>query len=81
MPLPPTISPQKPPTSTPHTHTTTHDFIGAYFIQIPPSTPGSNKKIMLLLKFNFREILFYKYWKILKKYLLQVLPQHPQLSI
>ena len=56
--LHPTIPPQKPSPSPPHTHpTTTHEFIGAYFIQIPPWVtqhfPG-------WFKWGFKE-----YWKVM----------------
>ena len=47
------------------------NLLGAWFIQIPPQhplpPPGIKSKNMCLLKFHFREILFYKYWTILKK--------------
>ena len=87
--FPPTIPPKhQPPPSPPQplpdpfpTHPTPPmNLLGPILSKFPL---GSNKKNMCLLKFNFRDILFYKYWIILKKiYPLQVPPPwYPQLSI
>ena len=65
--LPPTISPQTPadPTHAPH-HNPWINW-GLFYPNSPDIPMGFKSKNTCLLKFNFREILFYKYWTILKK--------------